>query len=1187
MKIKKIVIEWLPGISRRFELVDLKDGINLIIGPNGSGKSSIRRLIENIFWPHGKRNNSHLKTSAEVAIQDGQNHLTAKIFNGSISWQKDGSPSPSYPSLPDSHLKGCFSLDLKDLIRETRLDGNDAVIQEIQKELSGFDFENIKQQFKVGPREGKEDANAVLKLEQRLREIEKKYNELSEEEKRIELLKTQLREAQKADTDIKTLQAILDAMNARTKIAEITEKLNNFPSAMDKLRKGDDKLLKDFDEKIVEANDTIEQLNDDINKYEKIIKNLSIPAIPPSDEIIDAKLKAADDLVRQTKQVERTKNKATEEKESLLAAAIGMPEPPVTIFEENVIPVIATLAERYEVAVMSMKEAETSLDFLTSQMNEPECNLEEKRKYADLLREKSDILREWLALPLIIENSETSTAKIPVVITAAGIAFILLGTGLAFISSWLLLIAGLGIGVIIGSCLIHAIYRTHITKMINKNGTESIKQEKYILERKYAELAENNEAINWKRSAVLECLKTIDDKAAFARSEAESIFIQLERMKETSRLYEKRKKELSDIKEKLSIELSEIGFSMSATALETKILVERLEKVSDAIIASAAATKDFESESVSFDAIKKELLSFLESQNRPVPENPREILAEIKRLEREITTCKDAKTVLEEKRLLFEKIKEKKNEIEKKRLQWLNDLLLQKESPEIELAARLELLDKYHSLKESERDAESAERVAVAKLNDVAKKRLEHTASSDIKIEIKEKEFSASNREAISEELGKIRQKVDNVAKLAEREQVSADLELSREKLNDTCDELLRKSAAAFLLSEIEEKYRKNNQPEVVSKASAYFNKFTRGLYELRLATGNNDNAFVSWHTSEEKYYQINELSDGTRIQLLLAVKMAFADQIDSNYSLPLILDEPLTTSDPVRFQAVAKALITISEKRQILHLSSDPSDVAKWIAASDDDEKERPKLFDLAKIRFSATDFITAKDELISLPEYPSPEQASPETYAEQLKVPKINIFDSVSSWHIFHATWPDTLLCHQLLSLYRIETIGQWRTVSHTKNGGESVKKRVGFHESAVIDANITLLSSLQKSLSAGKGKRFTAQNIAECPTRIISDNYKAKFADLAEELHGNAEQVLEAVRSSASDERTKGFRKKDELAEYLEENGFIDLNNPLTEPEIIASAERDCMNMIESGLISNSNICSTLDRIRKILL
>lgn len=67
----------------------------------------------------------------------------------------------------------------------------------------------------------------------------------------------------------------------------------------------------------------------------------------------------------------------------------------------------------------------------------------------------------------------------------------------------------------------------------------------------------------------------------------------------------------------------------------------------------------------------------------------------------------------------------------------------------------------------------------------------------------------------------------------------------------------------------------------------------------------------------------VQELSDGTRDQLYLALRLAFIDQhFDSNQPLPLIMDDILVNFDDLRSKATLQVLAELAEKTQIIYFT-------------------------------------------------------------------------------------------------------------------------------------------------------------------------------------------------------------------------------------------------------------------------
>jgi len=141
-------------------------------------------------------------------------------------------------------------------------------------------------------------------------------------------------------------------------------------------------------------------------------------------------------------------------------------------------------------------------------------------------------------------------------------------------------------------------------------------------------------------------------------------------------------------------------------------------------------------------------------------------------------------------------------------------------------------------------------------------------------------------------------------------------------------------TAGSVLLDQVEAEYEVENRPAVFSLASKWLGMFTQGRYELRLggATESESPVFRAFDTITGRGLAVDELSRGTRIQLLLAVRLAFASTAERGTQLPFVLDEVLSSSDPVRFRAITECVLAMVEKgRQVFYFTCQPSDAVAW----------------------------------------------------------------------------------------------------------------------------------------------------------------------------------------------------------------------------------------------------------------
>ena len=113
--------------------------------------------------------------------------------------------------------------------------------------------------------------------------------------------------------------------------------------------------------------------------------------------------------------------------------------------------------------------------------------------------------------------------------------------------------------------------------------------------------------------------------------------------------------------------------------------------------------------------------------------------------------------------------------------------------------------------------------------------------------------------------------------------------------------------------------------PRVFERARNHFSEFTHHNYELRLSKEAMSPRLFAVDLSSGEGRELDELSDGTRAQLLLAARITFAEEVEHGQVLPLFLDEALDQSDPARFVAIVRGLGRVAEDqgRQIFYLTS------------------------------------------------------------------------------------------------------------------------------------------------------------------------------------------------------------------------------------------------------------------------
>lgn len=128
-------------------------------------------------------------------------------------------------------------------------------------------------------------------------------------------------------------------------------------------------------------------------------------------------------------------------------------------------------------------------------------------------------------------------------------------------------------------------------------------------------------------------------------------------------------------------------------------------------------------------------------------------------------------------------------------------------------------------------------------------------------------------------------------------------------------------------LSEAISEYEESHLSRLSKWVSAYFAKFTNGNYkQVEIVPG--EQPKIS--TNKGMIVEPGLISAGAKDQLFFALRLAIADILSSEVSLPLILDDTFVNFDVTRLGIIHEVLDKIVESRQIILLSHNP-DYKYW----------------------------------------------------------------------------------------------------------------------------------------------------------------------------------------------------------------------------------------------------------------
>ena len=156
-----------------------------------------------------------------------------------------------------------------------------------------------------------------------------------------------------------------------------------------------------------------------------------------------------------------------------------------------------------------------------------------------------------------------------------------------------------------------------------------------------------------------------------------------------------------------------------------------------------------------------------------------------------------------------------------------------------------------------------------------------------------------------------------------------------REQLEETLREWRVATMARQLLLAAKNRVEGAGQQGVVGMASALFRTITQGEYE-GLCTGEEEERFYAMHRSGERKDAEKTLSQGTREQFYLALRLAYIQNHTANAeSVPVCMDDILVNADPARAGQTAAALGAFGQANQLLYFTCHPQTAQVLVQAA------------------------------------------------------------------------------------------------------------------------------------------------------------------------------------------------------------------------------------------------------------
>ncbi len=182
-------------------------------------------------------------------------------------------------------------------------------------------------------------------------------------------------------------------------------------------------------------------------------------------------------------------------------------------------------------------------------------------------------------------------------------------------------------------------------------------------------------------------------------------------------------------------------------------------------------------------------------------------------------------------------------------------------------------------------------------------------------------EETSKERDELNQAIGQAQSRLDSMDGESKAAELHAEVQASIAQIETLSGRYKQLRLAELLLQSEIERYREENQNPILNTASDLFNRLTQNSFQsLRTDFDAKDKQVLVGVRRDEQQVLVDDISDGTRDQLYLALRLAtLLRLLEQGVIMPLILDDLLIHFDDERAKAALSVLADLSLKTQVL----------------------------------------------------------------------------------------------------------------------------------------------------------------------------------------------------------------------------------------------------------------------------
>ncbi len=1109
LQIQKLKISSAPGFAYGLDELQFGQGLNIIFGPNASGKTTTARAMKTLIWLDQYKQARGFSLTGSYQALDSDYLINWE--RGYLDVQKDRRPV-DIPGLPIPEHPTLYDLSMTDLLSSDDQDFAGVIWQEV---MGGIDINKAVKKLVAGddlPRKNNSIYREFEDARKALREVEQKQKNLSERKDGLDKLQKELEQAQSAQRKSELIDKLNRIRQLEAQKKEKQTEREQLPEVLDRLTGEEAGQMKKLEDQCRSKQKDIGTQQENIEGYREQLRQLHLP----ENGVPDHKLSVWQEQLRRLEAVDQ-KVKETREKiddasaklQSIKGEYNWEVDPEQVTFSSDHINKLAEWTRNWYSTEHKIIEINNSIEQY-GDVDKPEFTPEQ-------LQRGIDELSKWLK-----EVPTNQEIGIPPKLVWTALALVIVSAAVAPFS----LIAA-GVGLVAGVTVL-------LIGLFRRKNSGIDKAEIYRQEYQKTGLQQPD---NW----------TVDEVSA--------LLDKLSEMRTDSRLKERYLQELEKLqsrKKKLEKDLQSLEDERTSLIKETGIAPNQHAQITlltmmEAVRAIKERTEQIEAGKNELEELREQRTSIASSLKQEFESYVTESFSEDE-LKPVFEQIKERKSTFD---YLNKSIKEADGALKRLRgeLEELeSDLQNIKEKTGCDNSEQVNVLlqdfNRNQELRNKIRELDAQIEPALEQLQQYPEFEREWLDLDDATLINRKDQFAEAGKrvDGLRKDITQIEYDIRTYEQGRDLETARAAYDKARLNLAGLRSEYLRQHMKMLVKEFMLEQHKSESYPEVFQAAARNFSRFTHGSFELEIS--GEDKGFRAKDVETQRGLELNQLSSGTRIQLLLAVRMAFIQKEEQNLQLPLFADELLAVSDSRRADAIVESLHEmVKEGRQVFYFTAQEEEVKRWEDAADKHAGlQDPAIHSLTgsptpvSVEWNPA---PPKTELVK--GIPQPQNADYEAYLMQLELPGFNPLtqnpEEIPLWMILN----DPEVLYECLA----QGITKWGKLESWLRQGLEIPSVSEDQKKELLQIGKLLNQALQL-YRRGRPYPVAFSDLEEGGVTFGKNANGVK--EMINHVDGHPEKLLENVTSIQG----VGNSKKGDIEEFLRDNGYLPSEDMLSDDE-----------------------------------